>query len=1080
MSRPRRAPAMLAIAALMLANIGVAPAAAQEPAPDLYGASGAGVHADAVRSLGQAGVLEDTQCEAATWCWSEPITRETAAVWLVRVLDGDDARIPPGGTRFEDVDADNPWAGHIERLAQLEVTVGCSTERLRFCGDSTVTRAQMASFLTRGFDLEPADPAGFADTSGSVHAADIDALFAAGITMGCSTDLLRFCPSGHTTRAEMASFLDRARQHTANDTHSDEATTSLGGGGGGTPSGGGAPPTGGAPSGGRAPSGGGAPGATPPREAQPPESQRPGNASWLEVVQHGIDAVSVSWRPPSSTGASPISEYRLWWSRDDRFPETPQATVPASQTSHVISGLEAGDYSLRVAAVNDAGQGAWNGWAFEVLAVSVRPGLDWMDILWPHEPAASRFVVLWKPATDAGWDTAQQEDAASGTTSHSVSGLLRGGRYRVRFSALDADSGVLWSQEADARLDSLTFPSTVLERTPGSLRLRWRHPTAVSAAPRQIAVEWRTHDQTYSAERRATYEALNSTIHDGQREEDLGVEGYDRSAHYWVRITGLDDRGRAMSVREFTTLDHLLVEAGPTSIHAIWPATSGAAGYEVQVKDSAETEWDNPQSAQLPAVPTSYIITGLKTATRFDIRVRAITTNTAPEWLRATTTTPDAKPRHLVLWPYHNYIYLTWSRAPAHRLVAGYQVHWRGPDEEYDNSRRVVQNHYFKAGISVAGDTEWSIRVSSFDSGGNILGAIEGVVLPKSASAYIENDVVPEYEGDWPWVRRAWDMPLDVTVDEHTATQPSGYQAGWFHRTAAVQTSSGFEWTGLLRGMSIDLTWYLYRRHSLILHELAHHYTGDHRLDDGHEAVAAGWMYFEDAYSDGSSPAEMYAEALQKVTLPPPGPSNLVVPIGRPPTPVPDDDKSVARSVGRGELPQWLFDTYSTDGSGAGLDLDLLWAGVRQTPNASRVAYGFRDSFGGFCSYQEAYEVHESDSAAGNPWVNGGCNNRRPQDLTAAAGGSTGEIDVSWSAPLWSTTPAVDAYVVQWKTGTAVYNTTDQAIVTDLNDLTHTITGLASGSTYTVRVAAVNSSDTTDFTDDDSRNRTAATTATVG
>ena len=43
-----------------------------------------------------------------------------------------------------------------------------------------------------------------------VHAANVDALFEAGITVGCSREPLRYCPNRPVTRAQMASFLIRA------------------------------------------------------------------------------------------------------------------------------------------------------------------------------------------------------------------------------------------------------------------------------------------------------------------------------------------------------------------------------------------------------------------------------------------------------------------------------------------------------------------------------------------------------------------------------------------------------------------------------------------------------------------------------------------------------------------------------------------------------------------------------------------------------------------------------------------------------------------------------------------------------
>ena len=68
----------------------------------------------------------------------------------------------------------------------------------------------MATFLVRAFDLEEAPSAGFVDTEESVHSANIDALAAAGITAGCKTDPLSYCPDKPVTRAQMATFLHRA------------------------------------------------------------------------------------------------------------------------------------------------------------------------------------------------------------------------------------------------------------------------------------------------------------------------------------------------------------------------------------------------------------------------------------------------------------------------------------------------------------------------------------------------------------------------------------------------------------------------------------------------------------------------------------------------------------------------------------------------------------------------------------------------------------------------------------------------------------------------------------------------------
>ena len=165
---------------------------------------------EAVEALTADGVLAGTGCGSGLFCPGDPIPRWLMAVWLVRVVDGQDPE-PVDVSRFADVDAGQWWATHVERLAELGITVGCASEPAQYCPDDPVTRAQMATFLKRAFVLDPAVPRGFADTDGSVHEAAIDALHAAGITMGCSTEPLRFCPNRATTRGQTALFLERVR-----------------------------------------------------------------------------------------------------------------------------------------------------------------------------------------------------------------------------------------------------------------------------------------------------------------------------------------------------------------------------------------------------------------------------------------------------------------------------------------------------------------------------------------------------------------------------------------------------------------------------------------------------------------------------------------------------------------------------------------------------------------------------------------------------------------------------------------------------------------------------------------------------
>ena len=177
---------------------------------ELAAVDDAGVHQPAVEALRRdvSGIFEGTGCEGGL-CPSDPYA---AGRWRCGSFGSWTAPIPPGrrSPGSTTVDAGVWWAPYTDRLAELGVTAGCATGPLRFCPEKTVTRGEMATFLVRAFDLAGASPAGFSDTGGDTHSSSIDALAAAGVTAGCATNPLRYCPSDSVTRAEMATFLQRA------------------------------------------------------------------------------------------------------------------------------------------------------------------------------------------------------------------------------------------------------------------------------------------------------------------------------------------------------------------------------------------------------------------------------------------------------------------------------------------------------------------------------------------------------------------------------------------------------------------------------------------------------------------------------------------------------------------------------------------------------------------------------------------------------------------------------------------------------------------------------------------------------
>ncbi len=140
-------------------------------------------------------------CDDARYCPDDPVTRAQMASLLVRAMD-----FPTEATDWFSDDDGSVHEANINALAKAGVTLGC--EDGLFCPGDSVTRAQMASFLVRAIGLPPDSGNRFGDDDGSVHEANIDALAAAAVTLGCGDGV--FCPDEPVTRGQMAAFLYRA------------------------------------------------------------------------------------------------------------------------------------------------------------------------------------------------------------------------------------------------------------------------------------------------------------------------------------------------------------------------------------------------------------------------------------------------------------------------------------------------------------------------------------------------------------------------------------------------------------------------------------------------------------------------------------------------------------------------------------------------------------------------------------------------------------------------------------------------------------------------------------------------------
>jgi hypothetical protein len=132
------------------------------------------------------------------------------AVFLLKAKHGAAYTPPNCAGVFGDVPCPGPFTNWIEDLAAQGITGGCGGGN--YCPNNTVTRKQMAPFLMKtlyGSSHTPPACAGiFSDVPCPGTFTDwIEELYGLGITGGCVSSPLQYCPDNPNTRAQMAVFL---------------------------------------------------------------------------------------------------------------------------------------------------------------------------------------------------------------------------------------------------------------------------------------------------------------------------------------------------------------------------------------------------------------------------------------------------------------------------------------------------------------------------------------------------------------------------------------------------------------------------------------------------------------------------------------------------------------------------------------------------------------------------------------------------------------------------------------------------------------------------------------------------------
>ena len=338
----------------------------------------------------------------------------------------------------------------------------------------------------------------------------------------------------------------------------------------------------------------------------------------------------------------------------------------------------------------------------------------------------------------------------------------------------------------------------------------------------------------------------------------------------------------------------------------------------------------------------------------------------------------------------------------------------------------------------------------------------------------IQENLVETYEGTRPWLRDTWQYMNEPEFDVEVEVVPAGSTT---YYATYVLLGCYLYFDAPLRKCDVNKMAFVYEyigSRLVAIHEMAHIYTLTNGLVADPAPLAIAHVYLDrlDLQGRNCRPSELYADlvTLDLISL---IDDDFEDPLNRLPywehcNPDYDGDfqpphdslteeaLGVVRSALNGQMPQWFSDTY--DDAKGNPDLERLWTdiGALGYPYRFTVVYQLRGAFGGYCDERRTTKALSSGSTdTRNPWRDGGCVPGAPGNLIATE--SDGELTLSWERPDSDGGSKIQAYRVEWKSGSEDYDASRQQMVTDRGSrLSHAITGLTNGTDYTVRVLAVN------------------------
>ena len=780
---------------------------------------------------------------------------------------------------------------------------------------------------------------------------------------------------------------------------------------------------------------------TPSKIPDPPTS--------VQVSAQGDRWLEVTWTEPADKGGLPTTYIVQWKWGGNAYSETNQVD-PATSPQKITNLVNGTEYTVRVFAENDRGKSDESNEDTGTPSTTPQPptgvnisgyGDGTLTVAWdaPSDNGSSAitgYKIQWKENRTANWDSPSEATDDDGVSPFEIGSLSNGTKYDVRVIAVNENGDSQPSDSASGTPSTKPQPPTgvnISEYGDGTLTVAWTAPTGANTGGADITgfkIQWKSGTDDYDTTNQATPSASPHKI-----------TNLDNGTEYTVQVIAVNKNGDSdpsvgvtgtPSTKPDKPTEVNISEYGDKFLKVGWKAPEDNGGsaltsFKVQWKsgsdnfDDAATD-SREQTVTAVSGTTTYeaTISSLTNGTKYDVRVIAVNANGDSEPSDKASGTPSTMPTAptSVRITAHGDGTLTvaWG-APANdggSAITNYKVQWKDDDDTEwtspaNDKAATDRQHVIE---NLTNGTEYTVQVFAKNSNGYSTDYGEVTGTPSTKPQPPTDVSVTHGDGK---LTVSWTAPTGASTGGSDIT---GYKVQW---KSGGQSYSATDRQQTPTASPDEIT----------------------NLNNGTEYTVQVIAVNKNGDSDPSGEAK-----------------------GTPSTkPQPPTDVTITGYGDESLTVSWTAPTGANTGGSDITGFKIQWKLESATDWTSPWETADDDGQSPFTITQNLtngtkYDVRviainangdsvPSSEATGTP-------SKRP---SAPAGVDIADYGDGWLKVSWNAVTGIDTggssiknYIVQWKSGTDDYNTTNQATPTESP---YTITNLKNGTEYTVRVLAV-------------------------